>query len=148
MDDLRQALIGAWRLRRYDDRESIEAEWVETYGPEVDGLIIYHEPEWLSVHVAGGDGRLDSYFGRFEVVEIGEAEGDVAGVVNHLIEASSMPELLEGDPGRPFRVSGDTLVLGDERRGEGSPSGLARSTEHSDKPDRRPTAALDDKLAR
>ena len=63
MDDLRQALIGAWRLRRYDDREPIEAERAETYGPEVDGLIIYHEPEWLSVHVAGGDGRLDSYFG-------------------------------------------------------------------------------------
>jgi hypothetical protein len=115
VDDLRQALIGAWRLRRYDDRKSIEAEWAETYGPEVDGLIIYHEPDWLSVHVAGSDGRLDSYFGRFEVVEIGEAEGDVAGVVNHLIVASSMPELLEGDPGRPFRVSGDTLVLGDER---------------------------------
>jgi len=115
VDDLRQALIGAWRLRRYDDRKSIEAEWAETYGAEVDGLIIYHEPEWLSVHVAGGDGRLDSYFGRFEIVEIGEAEGDVAGVVNHLIQASSMPELLEGDPGRPFRVSGDILVLGDER---------------------------------
>lgn len=114
MDDLRAQLIGAWRVKRYDDRDSVGEEWAETYGPEVDGLILYHESGWLSVHVAGSDGTLDSYFGRFTVVEIREQDGDVTGVVNHLIVASSLPDVLTADPARPFRVSGDTLVLGDE----------------------------------
>ncbi|HSS54935.1 MAG TPA: hypothetical protein VLK79_09850 [Gaiellales bacterium] len=114
MDDLRRRLIGAWRVRRYDDRDSIDDEWTETYGPDVDGLIVYHESGWLTVSVAGGGGKLDSYFGRFEVVEISEEHGAVTGVLNHLIVASSLPELLNADPARPFRVSGDALVLGDE----------------------------------
>jgi Lipocalin-like domain len=114
VDDLRGQLIGAWRVRSYDDRDSIEKEWVETYGPDVDGLIVYHESGWLTVSVAGRGGKLDSYFGRFDVVEISEEHGDLTGVLNHLIVASSVPELLTADPARPFRISGDTLVLGDE----------------------------------
>jgi hypothetical protein len=114
VDDLRRRLIGAWRVRRYDDRDSIDDEWTETYGPDVDGLIVYHESGWLTVSIAGRGGEFDSYFGRFEVVEIREEHGDVTGLLNHLIVASSLPELLNADPARPFRVSGDTLVLGDE----------------------------------
>jgi hypothetical protein len=114
VEDLRGQLIGAWRVRRYDDRESTEKQWVETYGPDVDGLIVYHESGWLTVSVAGRGGKLDSYFGRFEVVEIREEHGDVTGLLNHLIVASSLPELLNADPARPFRVSGDALVLGNE----------------------------------
>ena len=115
MDGLGSHLLGAWRVTSYDDRESTDDEWSETYGPAVDGLIIYHQPDWLSVHVVGSDARLDSYFGRFEVVEIRETGGDITGVLNHLIVASSLPELLAADPRRPFRLSGDTLVLGDEK---------------------------------
>jgi hypothetical protein len=115
VDDLRRRLVGAWRVKRYDDRDSIDDEWAETYGPDVDGLIMYHASGWLSVHIVGSDGRLDSYFGRFEVVDIREADGDVRGLLNHLIVASSMPELLTADPTRPFRVSGNTLALGDEK---------------------------------
>jgi hypothetical protein len=115
VDDLRGQLIGAWRVRRYDDRDSIAEEWGATYGPDVDGLIVYHDSGWLSVQITGSDGRLDGYFGRFEVVEMSARDGDIVGLLNHLIEASSMPELLLADPARPFRVSGDTLVLGDEK---------------------------------
>lgn len=114
MDDLRRRLIGAWRVKRFDDRDSIDDEWTETYGPDVDGLIVYHESGWLTVSVARRGGTLDSYFGRFEVVEIGQEHGDVTGLLNHLIVASSLPELLDADPARPFRVSGDALILGDE----------------------------------
>jgi hypothetical protein len=114
VDDLRRRLIGAWRVKRYDDRDSVGDESAEAYGPDVDGLIMYDASGWLAVHVVGSDGRLDSYFGRFEVVDIREEDGDVRGLLNHLIVASSMPELLTADPVRPFRVSGDVLVLGDE----------------------------------
>jgi hypothetical protein len=113
--DLRTQLVGAWRLTRYDDRASVADTWNETYGPSVDGLILYHDSGWLSVQTAATDGGFDGYFGRFTVVEIGEQDGDIRGTLNHLILASSMPELLTADPARPFRISGDTLVLGDEK---------------------------------
>jgi hypothetical protein len=113
--ELRGQLIGAWRVERYEDRESIDDTWSETYGPGVDGLIIYHEPDWLAVLVADGDGRLDSYFGRFEVVAIRREGSDITGLLNHVIVASSLSELLAADPERPFRLAGDMLILGDEK---------------------------------
>ena len=115
MDDLRGRLVGAWRVTRYDDRPSVDGGWSQTYGPTVDGLILYHASGWMSVQVAGDHGEFDGYFGRFTIVEIGEEGDDISGIVNHLILASSMPELLTADPTRPFRISGDTLVLGDEQ---------------------------------
>lgn len=114
MEEPRDPLLGAWRLRRYQDRESPDEPWVDTYGPDVDGMLVYDPSGWLSVHVAAVGGRLDSYFGQFSVIEIHrEASGEVTGLVHHLIQASSMPGLLTADPARPFRVAGDTLTLGD-----------------------------------
>jgi hypothetical protein len=108
-------LIGAWRLKTYEDRESVEDDWVETYGPSVDGLIIYDDSGWLAVQVAGQDGRYDAYFGRFLVVEV-QNEGDgVRGVVKHEVVATSMANVMSGNQERPFRISGDTLILGDEQ---------------------------------
>ena len=112
-DELRGRLVGAWRVTDYEDRPSVDAEWGQTYGADLDGLIIYDPSGWLSVNVAG-DGRFDSYFGSFEVLEASERGDDVVGFVNHEIVRTSMPELLTADQGRPFRVHRDTLVLGDE----------------------------------
>ena len=112
--DLPERLVGAWRVERYDDRASVDDEWTETYGPTVDGLIVYHDSGSLSVQVAGSDGVFDGYFGTFTVVEITEHDGDTRGLLRHNIVASSMPGLLTADPARPFRIHGDTLILGDE----------------------------------
>ena len=112
MNDLRSRLIGVWRVTRYDDRGSTDAPWTQSYGADVDGLIIYHESGWLSVGVAG-DGRFDGYLARFEIVEASAEADDVVGIVNHEIVATSMPELLAIDQRRPFRVNDQTLVLGD-----------------------------------
>ena len=38
----------------------------------------------------------------------------VVGRINHELIASSIPEPLDLDQNRPFRVTGNTLVLGDE----------------------------------
>jgi hypothetical protein len=110
----RSRIIGAWRVIAYDDRASAEHPWSASYGPDVDGLIVYDSSGWLSVNVSG-DGRFDSYFGRFQVLDAAETAGAVVGVVNHEIVASSLPELLALDQGRPFRVDDDILVLGDEQ---------------------------------
>jgi hypothetical protein len=112
MDDVGRRLVGVWRVTRYDDRGSAEAPWTESYGSEVDGLIIYDESGWLSVSVAGA-GRFDSYFGRFTILEASPDGDDVVGTVNHEIVATSIPELLTIDQRRPFRVNDETLTLGD-----------------------------------
>jgi Lipocalin-like domain len=106
-------LHGAWRLVSYDDRVSSDMPWAATYGSDVDGLIIYDSSGWLSVNVCGA-GRFDSYFGLFTVLEAERRDSDVVGVVNHEIVASSIPELLTIDQTRPFRIAGETLILGDE----------------------------------
>ena len=109
---LRGRLIGVWRVTSYDDRDSPDAPWSASYGPEVDGVIIYHESGWLSVSVGGG-GRFDAYLGRFEIVDASAEGEDVVGTVNHEIVATSMPELLSIGQSRPFRVTDESLVLGD-----------------------------------
>jgi hypothetical protein len=113
VDDLGRRLVGVWRVTSYDDRPSPDAPWSPTYGTGVDGLIIYDESGWLSVSVAG-EGRFDGYLGRFQIVEAAPEGEDVVGTVNHVIVATSMPELLTIGQSRPFRVSDETLVLGDE----------------------------------
>jgi hypothetical protein len=113
IDEARERLVGVWRLSSYQDRLSVDDEWDDTYGADVDGLIVYDKGGWLAVQVAGSDGRYDSYFGRFTIVEASEEDGAVAGVVRHEVLASSIPELFAADEARPFRVSGTTLVLGD-----------------------------------
>jgi hypothetical protein len=113
IDGAHERLIGVWRLVSYQDRASVEDEWADTYGVDVDGLIVYDASGWLAIQVAGSDGRYDSYFGRFTIGEAIEHDGAVVGVVRHEVLASSIPELLTADETRPFRVTATTLVLGD-----------------------------------
>jgi len=109
----RGLLVGAWRVEQYDDRPTSDEPWRPSYGPDVDGLIIYDESGWLSVNVSG-EGRFDSYFGRFEVVEAVADGDDVVGTLSHEIVGTSMPELLSLDQSRPFRLRGGELLLGDD----------------------------------
>lgn len=105
--------MGAWRVVAYDDRGSCDVPWEASYGEDVDGLIIYDASGWLSVNVSG-QGRFDSYFGRFEILEATEHDETIVGRVNHELVGSSIPDLLAMDQSRPFQIIGTTLVLGDE----------------------------------
>ena len=113
VDEATRRVVGVWRVTGYDDRPSTESPWSTSYGDDVDGLIVYDESGWLSVQITGA-GRFDSYFGRFTLLEATVTDESVVGRVNHELIASSMPELLDLDQSRPFRVTGNTLVLGDE----------------------------------
>jgi hypothetical protein len=113
IDEAWGRLIGVWRLVSYQDRPSVQDEWDDTYGADVDGLIVYDASGWLSIQVAGSDGRYDSYFGRFTIVQADARDAAVVGVVRHEVLASSIPDLLKADQTRPFRVTDATLVLGD-----------------------------------
>jgi hypothetical protein len=113
INEARERLTGVWRLVSYQDRASVKDEWVDTYGANVDGLIVYDASGWLSIQVAGSGGRYDAYFGRFTIDEATDRDGAVVGVVRHEVLASSIPDLLTAEETRPFRVTDKTLVLGD-----------------------------------
>jgi hypothetical protein len=114
VDDVRSRLVGAWRLQSYQDRASVEDDWEDTYGPGVEGLLVYDESGWLAVQVAGRGGQYDAYFGRFAVAEAAWYGRDIRGVVTQEIVATSLPQLRDAEEERPFRLSGESLILGDE----------------------------------
>jgi Lipocalin-like domain len=82
LDEAQERLVGVWRLESYQDRPSVEDEWEDTYGADVDGLIVYDTSDWLSIQVAGSDGRYDSYFGRCTITEANAQDGAIMGVVS------------------------------------------------------------------
>ena len=55
------------------------------------------------------------YVGTWAIREASMTADGARGVVEHRIESATLPELLKGDPARPFTVSDDKLTLGDEK---------------------------------
>jgi hypothetical protein len=91
--------------------------WTDTYGPGVQGLVVYHPSGALSVQVAPdatSDQPYTAYFGTWELREATVAEGVASGVVLHRMTGATPPELLTEVGERLFRVSPDRLLLGDD----------------------------------
>jgi len=119
LDAVRDAIVGAWRLVTYEDREDAAAPWTAPFGRRPRGLAVYEPGGDLTVQVFGdpssaADVGVLAYTGSFSVREA-RRDGDAfVGVVDHRLTAASDPAFLEEDSARPFRVSGSSLVLGDE----------------------------------
>ena len=115
----REALIGAWRLVAYADRDSVEVPWIETFGTDPQGLIVYHPSGLMSVHVAAAPGddaapwQYVGYFGSFELESARRRGGRIQGIVLHRMEAAYPRELLDEGTARDFTLQGDELMLGD-----------------------------------
>ena len=115
----REALVGAWQLVAYADRDSVEAPWIETFGADPQGLIVYHHSGRMSVHVAAALGdeaapwQYVGYFGLFEIESARQHDGRIQGLVLHHMEAAYPRELLDEGPARDFTLEGDELMLGD-----------------------------------
>ena len=119
MATIPDGLLGAWTLLSYEDREDGEGVWTRPYG-EARGLVVYDPSGALAVIVTAGSGAADgvtglSYFGRFEVRDWTEREGAISGIVLHHMDGASEPELLRDEPERDFTLSGNALILGDQR---------------------------------
>jgi hypothetical protein len=124
-------IIGTWRLVEYWNRQTPQAPLTHRYGEHPCGYIIYTASGHVAVQIARGpvlgnlppDSARDrrptnpleaaemlqryvSYFGTYEI--------DTArGVVVHHVEADNLRAYTRQDEERPFRLRGDTLVLGD-----------------------------------
>ncbi len=115
--EARRRLLGAWELVAFEDRPTESDLWTETYGPEPSGLIVYEASGTVAtiVPAAGSVDELVAYYGTFRVTEA-RIDGDaLRGAVEHHMEIASPAWLLDEEPPRPFELSGDRLVLGDQR---------------------------------
>jgi hypothetical protein len=133
LGNLRKQLIGTWRLVSFEDRKDEKdqnSEWTYPYGKNPKGYIIYDEtghvmiqmmrtpppPQFVSGHdnkptpqeaLAAYDGYL-AYFGKYTVDE-------ARHVVIHHVEGSLGPSYVDTDQERPFELSGDRLIIGDQK---------------------------------
>ena len=98
-------LVGTWRPVSFID-------WVDgkpqyPLGKNPRGYLIYTASGHVSLHLFWPPQGYESYVGRYSV-DAGH------GVVNHQIEAGSTRDTAGGGA-RPFRLRGDTLILGDSK---------------------------------
>jgi len=108
-------LIGTWRFVEIVDWDSVGHRLLY-YGAHPGGYLIYTPTGQVSVHITSG--KHDpaeaarepqaSYFGTFTTDQ-------GCRIVTHQVEGGTIPEYTGTAQPRPFRVSGDSLILGDDR---------------------------------
>jgi hypothetical protein len=119
-DAARDAIVGFWKLVSYEDRGSEAQPWTQTFGEKPTGIGVYHPTGMLSMQVfADPDSESIAdyvgYIGTFRLREARHDGGGFSGVVEHMMQSASDPELLAEDVARRFTVSGARLMLGDGR---------------------------------
>ena len=114
----RQAsLVGTWRFIEITDFDSTGAP-INYFGEKPCGFIIYTSTGQVSVHIARCPtadasppelaATYNGYFGTYTVNE-------TRGLVTHVVEGGSAPDYIGTPQQRPFKITGDTLLLGDGR---------------------------------
>jgi hypothetical protein len=116
-------LVGTWRLVEYNNWD-VAGVLTQPYGARPRGYFVYDATGHVTIQIArtppmaapSGDRALTvtekaqaydsfmAYFGRYTV--------DAArGIVTHHVEGSLRPDYSDTDQPRPFRVSGDSLIV-------------------------------------
>jgi hypothetical protein len=111
------SLVGTWRFVEITDFDSTGAP-VQYFGDKPCGFAIYTTSGVVSVHISrcptpelAPNELAATYNGYFGTYTVNEARG----LVTHQVEGGSAPDYIGTAQQRPFKVTGDTLVLGDGR---------------------------------
>jgi hypothetical protein len=99
-------LIGTWRFVRYVVWDSAGSPQ-ELLGPHPVGYVVFDATGRAFIQLMRADDRtsLGAYFGRYTV-------NAAARTVNIRVEGSNIPDYIGTVQVRPYRLRGDTLVLG------------------------------------
>jgi len=133
LNNLQNQLIGTWRLVSFEDRKDEKdpnSEWTYPYGKNPKGYIVYDETGHVTVQImrtpppakfASGDDKKPTseearaaykgyvaYFGTYTIDEASHS-------VIHHVEGSLGPSYIGTDQKRPFELSGDRLIIGDQK---------------------------------
>ena len=118
-----QKLVGTWRLTRYENT-SKDGKTEKPYGEHPLGYFTYDATGHLSIHImrnpplppfASGDKATDgeklkaydAYVGYFGTYRVDESNH----VLHHQVEGALDTTYTNTDQLRPYRLSGDTLVI-------------------------------------
>jgi hypothetical protein len=120
------SLVGTWRLIQYFDTDS-RGNVSYPYGRKPIGYFVYDPTGHLSIQImrtpatppfaSGSDqsgtnrevrDAYDGYMAYFGTYRIDQAKG----VVIHVVEGSLRPSYTGTDQPRPFKLDGDTLIIG------------------------------------
>ena len=113
-------LVGAWRLVELEERASEQEPWEHPLGEGARGVFFCDGAGVLSVHIHAPHApettyRNVGYFGFFTVGNVQRSGDSVRGEMRYELDGGFPVEALEPDEPRPFEVTGDTLVIGDQR---------------------------------
>ena len=124
------AVVGTWRVVAVENRDSA-GTLVRPFGDRPAGYFVYTPDGHFTMQIArtplappfaaGSDRRategelraaFEGFFAWYGTYTVDET----THTLTHHIAGSLWPSYTGTDQPRPFRLSGDTLVLGDERR--------------------------------
>jgi hypothetical protein len=113
-------LAGAWRLVELQERASEDAPWEPPLGEDARGVFFCDLAGVLSAHIHAPNApdparRALAYFGFFTVRGVERTAESVRGELIYELDGGYWDEVLEPGGPHPFDVTGDTLVLGDQR---------------------------------
>lgn len=122
-------LLGSWSLVRFEDTDT-NGVVVKPFGDHPRGLFVYDATGHVSINIArnpaaapfasgdddkGSDAELRAAFDGY-VAYFGTYRVDpVRHVVTHVVTASLQPSYTGTDQLRPYRLTGDVLVIGGPR---------------------------------
>src|SRR6266487_27467 len=133
LSNLQKQLIGTWRLVSFEDRKDEKdpnSEWTYPYGKNPKGYIVYDETGHVTIQMMKtpppakfasrddhkptpeeAEAAYEGYVAYFGTYTIDEANH----IVVHHIEGSLSPSYFGTDQKRPFELSGDRLIIGDQK---------------------------------
>jgi hypothetical protein len=121
-----RSLLGTWRLVEDSDWDSA-GTLIQNYGPNPTGYFVYDPTGHVSIQImrmppvppfaAGPDSAsdaelrklFDSYVGYFGTYTVDSKRS----VIVHHVEGGTLPNYIGTDQVRPFRLAGDSLIIGD-----------------------------------
>jgi hypothetical protein len=127
-----QALLGTWRVVSYEDRKDENdpnSEWVYPFGRNPRGYFTYDRTGHVTVQLmkmpaarfaSGDDAKptpdelravYDGYVAYFGTYTVNATKR----IVVHHVEGSLRPGYAGTDQERPFLITGDRLIIGDQR---------------------------------
>lgn len=108
-------LVGTWRFVEITDTDSTGAP-IHYFGEKPCGFMIYTASGQVSVHISrcptpdlAPTEVAETYVGYFGTYTVNASRG----LVTHQVEGGSAPDYIGTPQQRPFKVSGDTLTMGD-----------------------------------
>ena len=113
-------LIGAWRLVAFEERASEQEPWQHPLGVDARGVWFSDSAGVLSVHIHAPNApdpalRKIAYFGFLTVRGVESSGEGVRGELIYELDGGFPAAVLEPGEPWPFEVTGDTVILCDQR---------------------------------